>query len=76
MSILFKETRITLVIEAIRTIKKISIRRAVKIYDLFESSFRDRIKDMTPLIERYNDRYRLILIEEETFLRYILDLDS
>ncbi len=68
MSALSKEIKITLVIEAIRITKKMSIRRAAKIYDLLESSFRDRMKGMTPLVERCNGRYRLIPVEEETFL--------
>ncbi len=76
MSTLSKETKITLAIEAIRTTKKMSIRRAAKTYDLFESSLRNRMKDMTPLAERCNGRCRLTLIKEKTFLRYILDLDS
>ncbi len=75
ISALSKETRITFAIEVIRTIKKMSIRRTAKTYDLFESSLCDRMKGMTPLTERYNSRYRLTLAEEETFLRYILDLD-
>ena len=33
------------------------------------------MKGMTPLVERCNGRCRLTLVEEETFLRYILDLD-
>ncbi len=76
MSILSKETRIILAIEAIHITKKMSIRRAIKTYDLLESSFCDRMKGMIPLIERCNGRCWLILAEEETFLRYILDLDS
>ncbi len=76
MSALSKETRIILTIEAIRITKKMSIRRIAKIYNLFESSFYDRMKDMIPLAERYNGRCRLTLAEEEMFLRYILDLDS
>src|SRR6266699_2193787 len=76
MSVLSKETKITLAIEAIRTTKKMSIRRTIKTYDLLESSFRNRMKDMIPLAERYNGRYRLTPAEEETLLRYILDLDS
>ncbi len=76
MSALSKKTRITLAIEAIRTTKKMSIRRTAKTYDLPESSLRDRIKDITPLTERRNGRYRLTPTEKETLLRYILDLDS
>src|SRR6266566_14952 len=76
MSTLSKETRITLVIEVIRTTKKISIRRTTKIYDLPENSFCNRMKGMTPLTERRNSRCRLTPAEEETFLRYILNLDS
>src|SRR6266699_4132703 len=49
MSILSKETKIIFAIEAICTIKKMSIRRAAKIYDLFKSSLYDRIKGITPL---------------------------
>ncbi len=76
MSALFKETRITLVIEAIHTTKKMSIRQVAKIYDLFESSLCDRMKDMTPLAERCNGRCGLTPVEEETLFRYILNLDS
>ncbi len=76
MSALSKETRITLAIEAIYTTKKMSIRQAAKIYNLFKSLLRDRMKGMTLLIEKYNGRCRLTLAEEETLLRYILDLDS
>ncbi len=76
MSALSKETRIIFAIETIHTTKKMSIRRTAKTYDLLESSLRDRIKDMTSLTERYNGRCRLIPAEEETLLRYILDLDS
>ncbi len=76
MSALSKEIKITLAIEAIRTTKKMSIRRTVKTYNLPESSLRNRMKDITPLTERRNGRYRLTPTKEETFLRYILDLDS
>ncbi len=76
MSTLSKETKITLVIEAIHTTKKMSIRQTIKIYDLFESSLYDRIKNITPLTERRNSRYRLTPTKEKTFLRYILDFDS
>ncbi len=54
MSTLSKETKITFAIEAIRTTKKISIRRAIKTYDLPESLFCDRMKGMTPLAEKRN----------------------
>ena len=67
MSALSKEIKITLVIEVIYIIKKISIRRVVKIYDLFESSLRDRMKGIIPLTEKYNGRCRLTPIEKETF---------
>ena len=76
MSTLSKETRITLAIEAICTIKKMSIRQAIKIYDLFESSFYDQMKGIIPLAERRNGRCRLIPTEEKTFFQYILNLDS
>src|SRR6266699_3204300 len=71
ISALSKKTKIILAIEVIRTTKKMSIRRTVKTYDLSESSFRDRMKDITLLTEKHNGRYRLTPAEKETFLRYI-----
>ena len=52
------------------------IRRIVKTYDVSQIIFRDRIKSRIPKIEKRNIQYNLIPIEEETFVRHILDLDS
>src|SRR6266566_2411838 len=65
ISALSKETRITLVIEAIRTTKKMSIRRVAKTYDLLKNSLYNRMKGIISLTERYNGRCQLTLTEEE-----------
>ncbi len=76
MSTLSKETKITLAIETIYTIKKMSIQRTIKIYDLSKNSLHNRMKDITSLAKKHNNRYRLIPTEKEMLFRYILDLDS
>ena len=76
MSILTKEGKIILAIEAIRTCKGMSIRQAAKIYEVPESSIRLRMKGVAPKPETRNVRFNLTFIEEETIVRYILDMDS
>lgn len=76
MSVLTKESRIILAIEAISTTRKMSIRRAAKTYDVPESSIRLRMKGTTSLAERRNGRHQLTPAEEETLVQYILDLDT
>ena len=76
MSALTKESRIILAIEAICTTKKISIRHAAKTYNVPEASIRHRISGRTPKSETRNGRHQLTPAEEETLVRYILDLDT
>lgn len=76
MSVQTKEGRIILAIEAIRTSKNLSRRRAAKMYNVPESSLRDRMNGVTPQAEKHNARHNLTPTEEETLVRYILDLDS
>ena len=76
MPALAQEARIPLAIEALRTTRGLSIRRTAKLYDILESSLRDRMKGRPLKAETYNARHNLTLAEEETFVRYILDLDS
>ena len=53
-----------------------SIRYVIKTYDVSQTTLRDRIKDCVPKTEERNARHNLTPIEEETLVRYILDLDS
>ena len=52
-----------------------SIRCTTKTYDVSQTTLRNRMKDCVPKTEERNARHNLIPIEEETFVRYILDLD-
>ncbi len=45
-------------------------------YEVSESTIRNRIKDCLSKAEKRNVQYILIENEEETLIRYILDLDS
>ena len=53
-----------------------SIRYTVKTYDVSQIILRDRIKNCVLKIEERNVRHNLTPTEEETLVRYILDLDS
>ena len=76
MSVQTQEGRIILAIEAIRSCKKMSRRHAAKLYNIPEATLRDRINGKTPIQERRNARHILTPSEEESLVRYILDLDS
>src|ERR1700743_757232 len=76
MSVLTKESKVILPIQAIRTSKKMTIRRAAKTYDVPESSVRLRMKGTTSFADRRNGRHQLTSSEEEALVRYILDLDT
>ncbi len=69
------EARIILVIEAIRSNKKMSRRHIAKIYGVPESSLYDRINGKTPKAEKCDSQHKLTLSEEQTFVQYILDLN-
>jgi len=71
-----QESRIILVIEAIRSTKRMSLRAVAKTYDVPKSSLRYRIKGRVVKYEKRNAAHNLIESEEETFVCYILDLDS
>ena len=72
----FQEARILLIIQTIRTNQEMSIRCIVKTYDVSQIILRNRMKDCVFKAEERNVRHNLIPTEEETFVRYILDLDS
>ena len=75
MSVHTREGRIILAIEAIRTSKNLSRRQAAKTYNVPESSLCDRMNGIPAMAEIRNPRHNLTSSEEETLIRYILDLD-
>jgi predicted HTH domain antitoxin len=70
------EARIILVIEAIRSSSKISIRRAATFYEIPRSSFSYRLAGRIPCNKTEVNCYKLTEIEKEVIIRYILDLDT
>lgn len=76
MSVQIKEGRIILAIEAIRVSKTMNLTRAAKVYNVPRTTLRDRLKGITPKPERRNAAHNLTSTEEETLIRYVLDLDS
>ena len=71
-----QEARILLAIQAIRTNQEMSIRYTAKTYDVSQTILCDRMKGYVFKAKERNARHNLIPTEEETLVRYILDLDS
>jgi hypothetical protein len=71
-----QETRIILAIKAIRSSKKLSKCRVVKIYKILYAILSYRITSRTYRPESKTNCYKLTDLEEDTIIRYILDLDS
>ncbi len=76
MSVQTQEARIILAIEAIRTSKKLSRRKAAKIYEVPESTLRDRINGRTTVPKRRLVAQNLTELEEGVIVNHILDQDS
>jgi hypothetical protein len=76
MEIQTQEARIILAIEAIRSSKKLSRRSAAKIYKVPYATLSDRMAGRTYRPETKPNCYKLNDLEEETLVRYILDLDT
>lgn len=76
MSVQTQEARIILAIEAIHTTKKLSRRKAAQIYNVPETSLRDRMNGITVKREDRNPRHILTFSEEQMLVRYILDMDA
>ena len=76
MSVQTQEARIILAIEAIRTSKKLSRRKAAEIYEVPESTLRDRMNGRATLPERRPANTNLNELEEQIIVNYILDRDS
>ena len=76
MSVQTQKVRIILAIEAIRTTRNMSRRRAAGIYNVPETTPRDRMNGITPKADSYHGRSNLTKIEEEVIVQYVLDRDS
>jgi hypothetical protein len=76
MEIQTQEARIILAIEAIRSSKKLSQRSAAKIYKVPQKTLSNRMAGRTYRPESKANCYKLNDLEEETLVRYILDLDT
>jgi hypothetical protein len=76
MEVYTKEARIILAIEAIRTSRKLSCRKAAKIYNISHSTLSDRMNGRTSRRETKANCLKLSELEEEVLIRYILDLDD
>jgi hypothetical protein len=76
MEIQTQEARIILAIEAIRTSRKLSRRSAAKIYNVPESTLRNRMTGRTSRRELKANCHKLTELEEEVIVRNILDMDT
>jgi transcriptional regulator with XRE-family HTH domain len=76
ISVVLKESKIILAIKAIRTSKKLSRRKAAKIYEVSFSILNDRMNSKTSLSESRPVNTNLTILEEEVIIRNILDIDS
>jgi hypothetical protein len=76
MSVHTQEARIILAIEAIRTTKKITIRKAAEIYKVPRTTLTARMAGRTERSEYRQKAYKLTKLEEEVIIQHIIDLDS
>jgi hypothetical protein len=71
-----KEGRIQLTCSAYTTHQFRSLRRAAEAFNVPHSTLTSRYNGITHILERRNGRQKLTTTEEQTIVRYILDLDS
>jgi hypothetical protein len=76
MLIQTQEARIIMAMEAIRSTKKMNCLRAAEVYNVPESTLRDRINGRTPLSEYRPKGHNLTKLEEDVLVLYILDMDE
>jgi hypothetical protein len=67
---------LTLAIEAIRTSKKLSCRKATRTYNIPESTLRNRMAGRTLRNETLANGLNLTELEEQIIVNHILDRDS
>jgi hypothetical protein len=71
-----KEARIILAMEAIRKDPQLSRRRAARIYEVPETSLRHRMNGRVAKASQRPATHTLTITEEDSIVRYIIDLDS
>jgi len=71
-----KEANIILAIEAIYKDPRISIQQAVKIYKVSKTTLRARLCGRAATCEKRNAQHILTSSEEETLIKYVINLDS
>jgi hypothetical protein len=76
ISVIIQEVKIILAIKAIRTSKKLSCRKAAKLYQISYSIFCNKINNWTIFLKHRLINIKLIILEEEIIIRNILDIDS
>jgi helix-turn-helix, Psq domain len=76
MEIHTQEAQIILAIEAIRISKKLSRRSTAKIYNIPYATLSNRMAGRTFRCETKANSLKLTKLEEETIIRYILNLDN
>jgi len=76
MQVHTQEARIIMAMEALQTTKKMSRRKAAKLYNVPETTLRDRMTGRTTIRERLPPHLKLNELEETVLLRYILDMDE
>ncbi len=75
MESLPKESRIILILEALKKDPKLSIRKATTLYEIPESSLRDRRTGKQLQCEIPTNLRKLTDLEEKVLLKRVLDLD-
>jgi hypothetical protein len=76
MQVQTQEARIIMAMEAIRTSKKMSCRKAAETYDVPEATLRARISGRPPRSDTRANGLNLTELEEGVIVNHILDRDS
>ena len=76
MESLPKESRMILALEALKKDPQLSVRKAATLYEIPESSLRDRRTGMRPRCEAPANSRKLTDLEEKVLLERVLDLDT
>lgn len=71
-----KETRIILAIQTIQSSKKLNRRSAAKLYNIPESTLRDRMAGRAFRRKLKANCYKLTELEKKVIVQYILNIDS